>query len=120
MPFYKKEQNQGEYTPEKTKLQMELERKIININGTQYNARHLEQKSLLPDVNMYYDGYYDFDLKEHGALYGFLYVERVEDGASAMTYHNVLIDPGGHIVGTDVAVDTLKAKALQHIASTAT
>ena len=92
------------------------ERKTIIINGKKYDTLYIELKSMLPDVDLDYVGYYDFDLVEHGALCGFLFVEKVIDYTIGASYRNVLIDPVGNIVGFDVPVDALKAYALRSLA----
>ncbi|MCL2125678.1 MAG: hypothetical protein FWH33_06790 [Oscillospiraceae bacterium] len=90
-------------------------RKTIEINGKQYNTRYLDRKSMLPHADVEYIGYYDFDLEEHGALYGFLFVKKVNDNANKMIHYNVLIDQIGKIVATNASINSLKAIALAHI-----
>ena len=99
-----------------TKFPIKTERKTIVINGKKYDTLYIERKSMLPDVNLDYMGYYDFDLEEHGALCGFLFVEKVIDNTNGARYRNVLFDPKGNIVGFDVPVDALKAIALSSLA----
>ena len=91
-------------------------RKNIAINGRKYDTAYLEKKSMLPDIDLEFVGYYRFDLEEHGALYDFLFVEVVADNVHGRVFKNVLFDPVGEIVGFDLPVDALKAAALQYIA----
>ena len=75
-----------------TKFPLKTERKTIIINGKKYDTLYIELKSMLPDVDLDYFGYYDFDLEEHGALSGFLFVEKVIDYTTGASYRNVLFD----------------------------
>jgi len=99
-----------------TKFPSKTERKTIIINGKKYDTLYIELKSMLPDVDLDYIGYYDFDLEEHGALCGFLFVEKVINYTTGASYRNVLFDPVGNIAGFDVPIDALKAAALRSLA----
>ena len=90
-------------------------RKDISINGKKYNTLYLSRKSLFPHANVDFVGYYGFDLKEHGILFNFLFVEEVLDNANGLVHKNVLFDPAGDIVGHDLPVKALKAAALKYI-----
>jgi len=70
-----------------TEFPLKTERKTIIINGKKYDTFYIELKSMLPDVDSDYIGYYDFDLEEHGALCGFLFVEKVMDYTIGAGYH---------------------------------
>ena len=98
------------------KFPTKAERKTIIINGKKYDTLYIEHKSMLPDVDLDYIGYYDFDLVEHGALCGFLFVEKVINNSNGASYRNVLFDPVGNIVGFDIPIDALKATALCSLA----
>jgi len=98
------------------KFPTKTERKTIIINGKKYDTLYIELKSMLPDVDLDYMGYYDFDLVEHGVLCGFLFVEKVIDYTIGASYRNVLFDPVGNIIGFDVPIDALKATALRSLA----
>ena len=97
------------------KFPLKTERKTITINQIKYNTLYIECKCLLPTADLDYVGYYDFDLEEHGALYGFLFVEKIIDYRSGARYYNVLIDPVGNIVGFDIPIDALKATAIKSL-----
>ena len=91
------------------------ERRILRINGLQYDTYYLSHKSMLPDIDMDYYEYYDFDKEEHGSLYGFLFVKRIVDNKTKVTYYDVLFDPDGEIVGLDIPIDAIKASAVRYV-----